>query len=190
MDKLDDILRKLDLLVIEEEKRKTFEERREKKKQDFLNHEEPKLKQRSWFVFAVLSLFIIVSGSLTACRNFLGINLVWACIIAGILGSTTSALISALDRTANGWESKDGDKYPATGKPDKFSLRMSTFFFFRPLFGILAGLLIFYGIYSNYFGCSEVKNENGFIFISFLAGLFIKSLIEKLKDLFDNLVGK
>jgi hypothetical protein len=85
---------------------------------------------------------------------------------------------------------KNGNKYPKEEPKDKFSERMATFFLFRPVFGILAGLLIFFGIQTNYFLETGIENESKVIFWSLLSGLFIKTLIEKLKDLFDSLVGK
>jgi hypothetical protein len=137
-----------------------------------------------------LELILIITGIIIIKRDAFKIDLIWTSIAAGILGSTCSALLSALERKANGWEDKNGNKYPKEEPKDKFSERMATFFLFRPVFGILAGLLIFFGIQTNYFLETGIENESKVIFWSLLSGLFIKTLIEKLKDLFDSLVGK
>lgn len=143
---------------------------------------------RNTFIF--LGVVVIISGFLLGYRDKLSINLCWACMIAGVLGSTSSALLSALQRKANGWETVASDKYPSDGKGDRFSQRMSTFFLYRPIFGIIAGLLVFFGVQTGYFGSMTVNEEAKVIFYSLLSGLFVKSLLEKLKDLFDSLVGK
>jgi hypothetical protein len=109
---------------------------------------------------------------------------------AGILGSASSALISALQRKANGWEMEDGKKYPDDGKKEMFSRRLSTFFLYRPTLGIIGGLLIYYGMQAKFFAETGIEDQSKVIFLSLLSGLFVKSLIEKLKDLFDNLLGK
>jgi hypothetical protein len=154
------------------------------------------LKAIALKIFIILAFIIIVCGILLGFKKELNIPLIWACIVAGILGSTSSALISALQRKANGWEMEDGKKYPidpkkapADDKRDMFSQRMATFFLYRPAFGIIGGLLSYYGAQSSYFIGSGGDKESKFIFFALLSGLFVKSLIEKLKDLFDNLIG-
>ena len=193
MDNIEDHIKKLNILVTEEEKRKTSDEEKEINKQIFLEKEEQNLIKVSRIIFITLGCLIIVSGILLlliTCGNTFSCSLICTSIIAGVLGSTASALISALDRKANGWESKNGDKYPESGKPDKFSIRMATFFLYRPIFGILAGLLVFFGMQAKYFGNTGIEDQSKVIFWSLLSGLFVKSLIEKLKDLFDSFVGK
>ena len=148
------------------------------------------LKSKAHSVFMILGLIIVTSGILLGLRDTFSINLIWACITAGILGSTSSALISALQRKANGWETEDGTKHPPDGKKEMFSQRMATFFLYRPILGIIGGLLIYFGMQAKIFGEKGVENQPEVIFWSLLAGLFVKSLLEKLKDLFDNLIGK
>lgn len=193
MDNLDDILKKLNSLVAEEEKRKTSKDEKKIKKHKFLDEEEQELIKVARRLFIMLGCIIIVSGILlifVACSKTFFCSLIYTSIIAGVLGSTTSALISALDRKANGWESNNGDKYPEGGKPDKFSIRMATFFLYRPIFGVLAGLLVYFGMQAKYFGDTGIEDPSKVVFWSLLSGLFVKSLIEKLKDLFDSFVGK
>ena len=71
-----------------------------------------------------------------------------------------------------------------------FSQRMANFFLFRPALGIIAGLLIYFGMEAKYFGDTGLEQQAKVIFWSLLSGLFAKTLIGKLKDLFDGLVGK
>jgi hypothetical protein len=141
-------------------------------------------------IFLTLAVIITIAGILLGFRDELSIILVWACITAGVLGSASSALISALQRKANGWETEDGKKHPIDGKKEMFSQRMATFFLFRPTFGVIGGLLIYFGMQSKYFGDTGIEDPSKVIFWSLLSGLFVKSLLEKLKDLFDSLVGK
>jgi hypothetical protein len=141
-------------------------------------------------IFLTLGVIIAIAGFVLGFKDELSIQLVWGCITAGVLGSTSSALISALQRKANGWETEDGKKHPIDGKKEMFSQRMATFFLLRPTFGIIGGLLIYFGMQSKYFGDTGIEDPSKVIFWSLLSGLFVKSLLEKLKDLFDSLVGK
>jgi hypothetical protein len=156
-----------------------------------------KLRALARTIFITLALIIIISGIIIGFKDSLSISLIWTCMIAGTLGSTSSSLISALQRKANGWETEDGKKYPIDNtksptddKREMFSQRMATFFLYRPTLGIIAGLLIYFGMQSKYFGDTGLEDPYKVIFWSLLSGLFVKSLIKKLKDLFDNLVGK
>ena len=151
--------------------------------------EEPGLLRWFWIVVIVLSLSILVTAYLTTNPSYLNLEMIWRCIWAGVFGSSTSALISALQRKANGWQFENGLKYPSDQPRDKFSKRMSTFFIFRPLLGFFGGLVVFYGLESIYVGADNFS-ENTLIFWSIITGLFAKSLIDKLKSLFDGLIGK
>jgi len=150
-------------------------------------------------IFVILVLIISVCGMVLAFLSYGGYirdYLIWGAVLAGILGSSSSSLLSALDRKARGWEFNCGLKFPyekierKDDKREMFSERMSTFFMYRPVFGIIAGLLIYSGMEAGIFGDSGVEDAAKVIFWSLLSGLFIKSLIEKLKGVFDNLIGK
>lgn len=111
---------------------------------------------------------------------------------AGTLGSALSALLSALQRRANGWETSDGSRYPFDeGKSERFSLAMAPFLATRPVLGAATGLVVLLGSQADVF---SVAGTGGTLervaFWAFLAGLFAKTLIEKLKTTFDQLVGK
>lgn len=174
------------LLAEHQEKEKKVQRR------EFNKNQRPKLICWSWIVIGVLSfiiiattLFLILSDNICISTC---IGTLLDSIAAGILGSTSAALLSALDRIAHGWEDSYGNKYPQDEPKDKFNIGMVTFFLFRPVFGILAGLLVYFGLQTKYVGDGTLAIPN-VIFWSLLCGLFVKSLIEKLKNLFDNFVG-
>jgi hypothetical protein len=161
------------------------------------------LKTLSSSIFIVLSIIIIISRVLKIWMKELNISILLGCVIAGILGCASSALLSALERKAEGWEFDDGSQHPkkeednsanknsSKAKREMFSKRMSTFFFYRPMLGIVAASLIFFG-FGNFEDSSLGfdQHESKIIFLSLLAGLFAKSLLEKMKGIFDNLIGK
>ena len=118
-----------------------------------------------------------------------------ACLAASVLGSSTSAFISALDRRAHGWE-VHGVKIPP-GAGERFNEKMAPFFRKRPFLGLFTGILVFSAMHAHVL----LRDEPGttpeltgaalyrMVFYSLLAGLFAKSLIEKLKVLFDKVFG-
>jgi len=152
--------------------------------------EQPDLDERFFIVIFILAVFIVGSFTTIALGLKNEINLFWLCSAAGTLGSTIAALLSCLQRRSNGLEFKNGKKYPKDNPADKFSLRMSTFYILRPLLGLFAGLVVYFGI--QYILKVELiqDEQNRYIFWSLMGGLFAKSLIAKLKDLFDALIGK
>ncbi|MDH7448333.1 hypothetical protein [Aquimarina sp. 2201CG14-23] len=162
-----------------------------KKAQEYLVQEEPELRNRFRVVLFILIVCIILTALIIIMNYKLLLEIIWICILSGILGSSVSALISVLQRKANGWEFKNGMKYPDEFPKDKFSVRMSTFFAIRPILGILSGFIIYYGfqIIGVFKYRTEEFDESNVIFWSLLAGLFAKSMIEKLKDVFKNLIG-
>jgi hypothetical protein len=98
------------------------------------------------------------------------------CVLGGTLGSSVSALISAADRIARGWEFKDGTKYPKEDPKDKFGARMVPWFIVRPFLGSAMGLLVYVGMKGGYL--IAVRNASqgdfsreGLLFLAFLGGL-------------------
>jgi hypothetical protein len=116
-----------------------------------------------------------------------------ACLAASVLGSSTSALISALGRRAGGWETH-GIKIPP-GEGERFNEKMAPFLATRPVLGCLTGLLVFSACRAHFLIKGDSSNSanptslSELVFYSLLAGLFAKTLIEKLKALFDKLFG-
>ena len=111
------------------------------------------------------------------------------CIMGGALGSSISALLSAAERISHGWEFSGGEKHPAPEPKDKFVGRMVPFFMIRPFLGAAMGLLIYAGITGGYLIAIEnagnaTFSRPGLLFFSFLAGLFAKTFIEKLRAMF------
>ncbi len=142
----------------------------------------------SWVVFSFLSCVIFLTASLLALKDNSEFPSIWHSVLAGVLGSSCSALMSALERRANGWEDKFGNKYPDDVPKDKFNLGMISFFLFRPVFGIFAGVLIYFGFQTKYFHNISFEYTD-VVFWSLLCGLFVKTLIDKMKNLFESLIG-
>jgi len=157
-----------------------------------------RLKKQSWIVTGVLTFAISLSAGLTVfllvserlgsgeLRNCL------ACLIASVLGSSTSAFISSLDRRAHGWQIRQVKIPPGSG--ERFNEKMVPFFVARPFLGLLTGLLVFSASRTEFLlrheSCpSQPTSLHELVFYSLLAGLFAKTLIEKLKALFDKLFG-
>jgi len=157
-----------------------------------------RLKNLSWIVTGVLMTAVSLSAGLTTLllvseklgsgelRNCL------ACLIASVLGSSTSAFISALDRRAHGWEICQVKIPPGSG--ERFNEKLVPFFVARPFLGLLTGLLVFSASQTHFLlkheSCpTEPVSLHELVFYSLLAGLFAKTLIEKLKALFEKLFG-
>ncbi len=141
-------------------------------------------------VIKVLAVCIIAGFIGIGILIYLDIDDYWICGAAGFLGSSIAAIRSALDRRANGFEFKNGIKYPRDEPKSKFSLSMANYFMLRPLLGLFAGIIIYFGI--DRFMKSEPTQINieNTIFWSLLAGLFAKTLIDKLLDIFKSVFGK
>lgn len=157
-----------------------------------LKEEEPELLKRFRLAVSILVTLILLASILIGFHKMINIQPFWICIAAGVNGSAISSLISVLQRKANGWEFKNGIKYPSDIPIDKFSMRVSTSLILRPLLGFVTGMIIFYGI-NSIFKTDDIGfggEESRMIFWSLIAGLFAKSLIEKLQNIFDNLIGQ
>lgn len=117
------------MLLEEHERKMKDEERKRAERIKFENEEEKALVKLSWITFSILGMILILAAVLIIYRHAVGIDLIWTSILAGIAGSTCSALLSALERKANGWEDKYANKYPSDEPKNKFSKRMATFFY-------------------------------------------------------------
>ena len=156
-----------------------------------------KLEKLSLIVFVSLSCIIVVASILLAVLIEKEM-IITPCVMAGVIGSATAALLSALQRRASGWELEDGSKDPASsdgtvdGRDERFSLRMAPYFLFRPFLGIIGGLIVYYG--SDFLITPEDINKGinfkTLIFFSLLAGLFAKTMIEILKGIFKAIFGR
>jgi hypothetical protein len=151
-----------------------------------------------WLVLVFLfSLSLVVA--LLAKWTVIGISdpstqRILLCVTGGTLGSCISALLSAAERISHGWEFSKGDKYPTAEPKDKFVARMVPFFMVRPFLGSAMGLLVYAGVTGGYLIAVEnaqaaTFSRQGLLFFSFLAGLFAKTFIEKLRAMFDTFFG-
>jgi hypothetical protein len=137
-----------------------------------------------------LTILILLSVAIEVILLLFGsgtLNSIFIIIFCGVTGSSISALTSSLERQANGWEFKDGLKYPEEEPKDKFSERMAPFFWYRPILGIVAAFLIFAMIKAGIIKLENITNYH-LAFYTTLAGLFAKTLWEKLKDIFGSIV--
>ena len=163
---------------------------------ELLQDEEPGLKNQARMITLYLvALIVLCSAGIVP---LLLINVGWpadlkavlVCLFAGMLGSSVSAMLSALQRKANGWEFRDGTSYPDDASKERFNERMTYFFLARPYLGASVGLLVFVGVASGILiKVGSPSDLYKLTFLSLLAGLFAKTLLEKLKNVFDNLFG-
>ena len=117
------------------------------------------------------------------------------CIFAGTLGSSVMALRSIIERIAHGWELSDATKLPEIEPKDKFVAKMVPGFVARPLLGAAVGYLIYLAVVGGFWIVISPSGEVefrplGLAFLALLGGLFAKTLLEKLKGVFDNIFGK
>lgn len=136
------------------------------------------------FALIILTTLMITKSGNESIMILRSILIVISC---GAMGSSISALTSSLDRRAKGWELETGKKLPREIPIDKFSMRMSPFFLYRPILGIVAAILVWAMIKSDMINPGE-KSDYYLIFWTTLAGLFAKTLFEKLKDLFKSII--
>jgi hypothetical protein len=146
----------------------------------------------TWLLLALVGSGVFLVYALA---GSLPVGVAWLCILGGTLGSSTSALVSAGERLSHGWELFDGSKVPLEGKPDRFVARMIPLFLIRPFLGAVVGLLAYVGITGGYIIAVRDASAQSFslealAFISILFGLFAKTLLEKLRAMFDSLFGK
>jgi hypothetical protein len=105
---------------------------------------------------------------------------------AGIAGSSTAALISALNRQAAGYEDSKGRAHPdPKTKKERFSRGMYHWFLSRPALGGVTGCMAFWGMTAGFFG-TPAPTAARTAFIGVLAGLFAKTLLDVLLNIFKN----
>ena len=159
-----------------------------------------KLSTLAGVIVGVLLFFIVLSGVLIV-KLFKGdvdgnsYKILILAIAGGALGSSISALISVVGRIAAGWELSCGTKVPTEEHPDKFLARMAPFFIGRPFLGGAMGLLVYTGLTSGFLILATDKTSKadfspeGLLFFAILGGLFAKTFLAKLKEVFKALVG-
>jgi hypothetical protein len=144
-----------------------------------------------WIFVALVLLTVLMPSSSDKAQRDLILCL---CILAGTVSSGISALLSVTSRIANGWEFSTGDKYPHEIPKDKFGVRMIPAFLVRPFLGTAMGFFVYVGIGSGFLIATNNSGENNFsveglVFLSLLGGLFAKTLLERMKDIFKAIFG-
>ena len=100
------------------------------------------------------------------------------------------------DRVANGWEFDGGSREPDPAeRKERFNLRMSRGFYARPLLGLASGPLVLAGLKLGQFmqdpvPAPAIDERYRIVFFCLLGGLFSKTLLDWLKDVFKKLLGK
>jgi len=149
-----------------------------------------------WLVMVLIASLIAVMIVLPNTRGWTSqLHVIVICVAAGTLGSAVSALISVLERVADGWELRSGKKWPISEKLFRFNKRMALFFVARPFLGSVMGLLIYTGMVGGYLiATTKTTHENftaeGLAFFAALGGVFAKTFLEKLRNTFESLFGK
>ena len=64
-------------------------------------------------------------------------NILALCVCVSIVGSSTAAFISCLQRVSNGWELADGQQIPKTNDKWRFNNKIAHFQLVRPFLGIV-----------------------------------------------------
>lgn len=108
--------------------------------------------------------------------------------VSGLLGSSIAALVSALNRHAQGYEDKFGNAMPEPEKSkERFTHGMYYWFLCRPLLGIFVGILVWWGLNANLLNIQISINQNTLGFVTGLSGFLAKSFLEVLKGVFKNI---
>lgn len=104
--------------------------------------------------------------------------------MGGAAGSALAALISILNRYANGYEDDKGNQYPKPNeKKERFSKRMTWWFIVRPLVGAIAGVLIYCLIIGKTTWIDPLNFTNySYAGYSFIAGYFAKTLFDSFAE--------
>ena len=150
-----------------------------------------RLARRFQLVRAWLLSLIIVFGTVVA--SALGgewLPPVLVSAFAGLVGSAVAALISCLDRRANGFEAADGTAYPEpSATKERFGWGMAEWLATRPALGLFMGGLVYIGIVGHILTVQS-DSLQAKVFWALLAGLFAKTLYDMLSGLLKSLVPK
>lgn len=155
-------------------------------------HDIASLDARFKLVISLLSSLIILLPFLLWFLIWHNVCSFWIVIVSGIFGSSAAAFISTLDRYAKGYEDIHGNAYPDPDtKKERFNQRFSNWLLFRPVLGIVAACLIYFGA-NTLLSDSDFKPDSpeSYAFIGIVAGLFAKTLIKSLLDTFKAMLGK
>lgn len=140
------------------------------------------------FLVAIILVSLAIASRLTLSANPSNPSARLALAVAtGTLGSAIAALLSALERRANGWELSNGWKYPRPEPRDKFQTSMVPMFVARPLLGSVMGVILYLYPWPAALAGSEGISVG---FWGFVMGYLAKSFLEVVKGLFKSVFGK
>jgi hypothetical protein len=117
-------------------------------------------------------------------------------LLGGMLGSTASALRSACERLATGFELDDGTRFwpPAAQKGQKMGIRTIPFLIVRPFLGAAMGLVAYAGVVGGFLIATSTQPKSfspqGILFFALLAGLFAKTFLHRMDIVFKTLLGE
>jgi hypothetical protein len=166
--------------------------------------ESPGLEKRADSVVAYLSGLTLLSLAVAVAlvswsdsgQSRGDLRVVLLCVFAGTLGSSISALVSALERIGAGWEFSNGWKWPPDpkGRPPEgddrpmFGERLRRGFLARPALGAATGYLVYVGLRSGGLAIKDATTSDTKalipVFVALLGGLAAKSFLDKLRKIF------
>lgn len=160
-----------------------------------LTQEQPDLQRLSLRVtYYLLTCLVVSIVSLALLVAYASRDVLTTIVIAGVagfLGSSVAALLSINERVAYGWVFRSGNRTPAPGeRKERFNARLTRGFVSRPFVGIVAGLLVLFGCVTGVLWKVQLEDTFKLTFWCLLGGLFAKTMFDKLKEVFKNLVGK
>jgi len=137
-------------------------------------------------MFLTLTILVLIPMTL----GLITLNMaqaMWISVRAGALGSTTTALVSCLNRRANGFEDRCGRQTPDPDtRKERFNQGMYYWFLARPFLGATVAAVIYWGIQGGVFELSLTQSAE-VAFYGFLSGLLAKTILDLLRGLLKNI---
>lgn len=111
------------------------------------------------------------------------------CVAGGAFGASIAALLRAVERIAQGWVEDHAS--PAIG----FSARLAPLLAVQPVFGAALGLLLFLLLSALVVVLLRLTegttfDPHGLLLVAAVAGLFARTLLTRLRDMFESLLGR
>jgi hypothetical protein len=142
------------------------------------------------FSFRVQGMWQLGYGLLVIVTAVGGLRMaqaMWISVTAGALGSATTALVSCLNRRANGFEDRCGRQTPDPDtRKERFNQGMYYWFLARPFLGATVAAVIYWGIQGGVFELSLTQSAE-VAFYGFLSGLLAKTILDLLRGLLKNI---
>lgn len=108
-----------------------------------------------------------------------------AIALLGLAGSSVGALTSLLARYSAGFELADGERVPPAAEGALYHRRIAFCFVMRPVLGVLVAPLIVGGVTLFMSRHEDFENSvNAMMLVSFVGGLYAKSVLEAAKSAF------